>query len=243
MTSSEAQQQYTPLSAIPILRSDGDRFTAHDADDVEALELESLCASQDAGDNLQNSSQDDIALGASDAVVSKTSPLSLYHINSPNSKKGTSRPNKLTKRLSAKITARLSRSRFYGWHMGVLIGSCFSALVLCYNIAIVITGSKIHGGYQGGITEIKVGKARDMAQLNTVLHVLINACSTILLAASNYTMQVLSAPTRQDIDSAHKNNQWFEIGILSLRNVRAIARRRAAVWLILALSSIPLHLL
>ncbi|UPX15171.1 uncharacterized protein EKO05_0005628 [Ascochyta rabiei] len=66
--------------------------------------------------------------------------------------------------------------------------------------------------------------------------------SSILLASSNYTMQVLSSPTRREIDRAHYRGDWLEVGILSTRNLPKISRKRAVLCITLALSSIPLHL-
>ncbi|KAJ9636341.1 hypothetical protein H2199_008016 [Coniosporium tulheliwenetii] len=82
-----------------------------------------------------------------------------------------------------------------------------------------------------------------MASLITAYHVLINILSTIMLTASNYCMQLLSAPTRDEVARAHRHGQGLDIGIISLRNLRYISKRRTALWLSLALSSIPLHLL
>lgn len=56
-------------------------------------------------------------------------------------------------------------------------------------------------------------------------------------------MQVLAAPTRQEVDRAHARNRWLDIGVPSVRNLWHISPYRAVVWWILGLSSIPLHLL
>lgn len=135
------------------------------------------------------------------------------------------------------------QTRFYGWRMGVLLGCCMSAFVLCFNIGLAIYGSTTDSGYQGGIADLKVGSAQDMSRWGTIFHLCINAFSTMLLAASNYTMQVLSSPTRDDLDKIHRKGQWFDVGILSFRNLKRIPRQRAALSLVLAFSSIPLHLL
>lgn len=79
--------------------------------------------------------------------------------------------------------------------------------------------------------------------METAVHVLINVLSTLLLSASNYTMQVLSSPRRSDLDMAHKKGQWLDIGILSVRNIRKVDTKRRVLWFVLAVSSIPLHLL
>jgi hypothetical protein len=72
---------------------------------------------------------------------------------------------------------------------------------------------------------------------------LINALSTILLSASNYTMQCLSAPTRSEVDDAHSTGKWLDIGVPSVRNLGRIARKRVILWWLLGASSLPLHLL
>ncbi|KAH5117022.1 hypothetical protein HBH71_117950 [Parastagonospora nodorum] len=66
--------------------------------------------------------------------------------------------------------------------------------------------------------------------------------STMLLSASNYTMQVLSSPTRNDIDKAHAKSEHLDIGVLSMRNLARIPKRRLFLFIIMALSSIPIHL-
>ncbi|KAF3005003.1 hypothetical protein E8E13_008650 [Curvularia kusanoi] len=79
-------------------------------------------------------------------------------------------------------------------------------------------------------------------QMNTGLHLLINALSTILLGSSNYCMQCLSAPTRKEVDRAHAQRRSLDIGVLSVSNLLRINRKRAVMWAILGLTSIPLHL-
>jgi len=127
--------------------------------------------------------------------------------------------------------------------MGVLFGSCMSALVLCCNIAVIMIGSLVHSGYKGGIVNLMYGGASSISRWSTFFHLLINIGSTILLASSNYTMQVLCSPTRQDINRAHTHGKWVDIGLLSFRNLKVIPPKRAALALVLAFSSIPLHLL
>jgi len=152
-------------------------------------------------------------------------------------------PRPISKALQA-WDSRLRRSRFHGWRMGVLFGCCMSFLVLCCNIALIAIGANSKFGYDHeGISSILEGDETRIARWDSALHVLINVLSTALLSSSNYTMQVLSSPTRKDVDVAHAKGQWLDIGRLSPRNLRAISRSRATLWLILVLSSTPLHLL
>ncbi|KAF2496744.1 hypothetical protein BU16DRAFT_537894 [Lophium mytilinum] len=129
-----------------------------------------------------------------------------------------------------------------GWRFGVLSGCGIATFVLLSNISLLIVGATRHDGFQDSLADIYQGEATATSRFSTGVHVLINVLSTLLLSASNYTMQVLSSPTRLDLDAAHGQKQWLDIGILSIRNVRKIDRRRRILWAILAISSVPLHL-
>jgi len=144
--------------------------------------------------------------------------------------------------LSRRFKDISSNSRFHGWRMGVLLGSFASSLVLCCNIGILVFGSLRHGSADN-FTVLSTGNAKDMSWWSSAIHIVINALSTVLLAASNYTMQVLSSPTRGDIDRAHSGRHWLDIGILSVHNFGYIPNRRRFLCVIMVLSSIPIHLL
>ncbi|OHF03303.1 hypothetical protein CORC01_01356 [Colletotrichum orchidophilum] len=78
--------------------------------------------------------------------------------------------------------------------------------------------------------------------LNTGIHILINVLGIILLAGSNYCMQCLMAPTRPEIDDAHARQDWLDIGVPSVRNFWSITWKKKTVWILLSISSLPLHL-
>ncbi len=87
------------------------------------------------------------------------------------------------------------------------------------------------------------GNCDTTKKVNIGIHVLINILSTILLGASNYCMQCMSAPTRAEVDRAHAKFRWVDIGIPSIRNLIRVRGLRVFLWLLLGLSSLPLHLL
>lgn len=89
---------------------------------------------------------------------------------------------------------------------------------------------------------LRQGSCSDMRYLNTGLHLLINTLSSVLLAASNYGMQCLSAPTRADVDKAHFEGKWVDIGVPSVHNLRRLPATRVVLWVLLMVSSLPLHL-
>lgn len=95
----------------------------------------------------------------------------------------------------------------------------------------------------GGIGTIQRGSCQKTKNLSLWLHLVINALSTALLSASNYCMQCLSSPTRKEIDKAHASHVWLDIGVPSVRNLRRISWKRIFLWWLLAISSLPLHLM
>jgi hypothetical protein len=80
-------------------------------------------------------------------------------------------------------------------------------------------------------------------RLDTGMHVLINVFSTVLLSGSNYCMQCMSATTREEVDTTHANKKRLNISILSLQSLRHFHRQKLLLWFLLALKSLPLHLL
>jgi len=72
---------------------------------------------------------------------------------------------------------------------------------------------------------------------------LLNFIATSVFVSSNYAMQCLASPTRAEIDSAHSRLQSMDIGRQSLRNLWRVKWSRKLVWLVLAASGVPLHML
>lgn len=118
-----------------------------------------------------------------------------------------------------------------------------SCLVLGVNIAILVIGATRDQGFVDGFAVPMSGQADEISWWSSAIHIAINALSTILLAASNYTMQVLSSPTRKDIDKAHAEHEHLDIGVLSTQNLTRIPGRRLLLFLLMVFSSIPIHLL
>ena len=114
-----------------------------------------------------------------------------------------------------------------------------AGFVFFVNLSLIIWAST--KGSKGGIATIQEGDCNETKRLDLWLHLGINSLSTLLLGASNYTMQCLSAPTRDEISNAHRQQITMDIGIPSIRNLRRVSWRRISLWWLIALSSIPLH--
>ncbi|PSN72268.1 hypothetical protein BS50DRAFT_617555 [Corynespora cassiicola Philippines] len=124
-----------------------------------------------------------------------------------------------------------------GWRTGAIAGGLACLAVFMINLIVTIVfGVKASSGV---LFEGNCEKAR---QLNSEIHLVINGLGAILLSASNYTMQCLSAPTRSEIDVAHAKGVWLDIGILSFRNLRHINPRRVLLWCLLGITTLPLQL-
>lgn len=135
-----------------------------------------------------------------------------------------------------------SFQKVQGYHFGILCCAVASAVVMVINLALTVWASKRYG-LQEGLGTILDGKCSETKKLAMWTHLGINVLSTLLLGASNYTMQCLSSPTREDINRAHSQNLWLNIGTPSIRNLLGISRSRMILWWLVAVSSVPLHLM
>lgn len=129
-----------------------------------------------------------------------------------------------------------------GWRAGVLTGATISTIVLLINISVAVWGQKKFNT-SDGFGMIYQGSCTKSKSLTLWIHLAINALSTLLLGASNYAMQCLSSPTREDVNRAHAKHIWLDIGISGTRNIWRLGRKRLVLWWCLGCSSVLLHLM
>lgn len=132
--------------------------------------------------------------------------------------------------------------KFEGYHFGILCCAAVSATTMAINLTLTIWAFK-HYEIEEGVGTILDGSCSETKKLAIWPHLGINVLSTLLLGASNYTMQCLCSPTREDIDRAHSQDIWLNIGTPSIRNLLAISRSRMLLWWLVAISSVPLPLM
>ena len=133
---------------------------------------------------------------------------------------------------------------YTGWHTGVLACATSVLVVLFINVGLTIyaaTNPKYK--VERGIGTLYSGSCDKSRTIGLWLHLGINLLSTLLLSGSNYTQQCLAAPTRSEIDAAHANRRWMDIGVPSIRNLFRIKAERTFLWIAIGITSIPLHLL
>ncbi|PVH97856.1 hypothetical protein DM02DRAFT_657843 [Periconia macrospinosa] len=124
---------------------------------------------------------------------------------------------------------------------GLLGCAVLSAIVLALNVGMVAWASNCPPS-EDNTKILYDGSCSTSAKANIAAHAAINVLSTLLLGASNYSMQIAMAPSRADVDKAHSKRRALTIGVPTLKNFRNISILRRLCWELLALSSIPLHL-
>lgn len=79
--------------------------------------------------------------------------------------------------------------------------------------------------------------------LNLAIHLGLNVAATLVFSSCIFVMQVLNSPTRSEVDAMHAKGKYVEIGIPSLSNLFALSKFKAITWVVLAVLSLPVHML
>ncbi|KAI9924291.1 hypothetical protein MW887_007241 [Aspergillus wentii] len=134
------------------------------------------------------------------------------------------------------------------WIRGVYMCANLSVGVLIINVILVsIAGARAaKNPLNNGLSSSEIiydGSCSVSKRWNVALHLIINILSTTILAASNYCMQTLAAPTREDIDRRHARGKWLDIGVPSAGNLSVVGPYRVALWFVLLITATPFHLM
>ena len=129
-----------------------------------------------------------------------------------------------------------------GWRGTAAAGGVLSVISLLINIFLFAWGKGRSTDLLTGAPILFEGSCSRMQSIYTWSHLGINAFSSLLLGASNATMQCLMSPTRSDIDEAHAKGRWLDVG-MSGTNWLAMQGWRKLLWVLLIATSIPLHIL
>lgn len=135
------------------------------------------------------------------------------------------------------------QAHFGGLRRTLRLFLAVAVIVLIVNISWLIWAKTHYGGITSGYGIIQRGDCDAAKSTNRWLHLLINILSTLLLTGSNAFMSTYCCPSRKEIDKAHAQRKWLHVGMLSLRNLGKIAKRKSIVVVLLCLSSVPFHLL
>ncbi|KAJ5937109.1 hypothetical protein N7466_003559 [Penicillium verhagenii] len=163
-----------------------------------------------------------------------------------NPNKESSRTSILTKRRQedrSKPMKHNKNNKFHGWKFTLFLAIVAGVVVLFFNVGFLLYCLTHRQNGQSLNTTLYEGDCDESHRLGVVLHLVINILSTALLGASNFGMQCLAAPSRRDINKAHMKGRWLDIGVPSIRNLFEVPRTRSFLWVLLALSSLPFHLM
>lgn len=132
------------------------------------------------------------------------------------------------------------------WQIGIRWCTFAAFVVLLLNCLFLLVNEQKAGfpplNDNQGRRVLYNGRCDTVRKLNTGIHLVINILGTVLLGASNYCMQCMGAPTRAEVDKTHKRFGYVDIGVSGIRNLFHVRKLRVLLWLSLALSSFPLHL-
>ncbi|PGH01675.1 hypothetical protein GX51_05121 [Blastomyces parvus] len=133
------------------------------------------------------------------------------------------------------------------WIRGALICAYAACFVLLVNVIItLIAVIRTYGEYESIefiSAPIYKGKCSVSRNWVTGLHFFINCLCAVTIATSSYCMQCLASPSRADTDRAHNQGRWLEIGTASIGNFRFVGYKRLGLWLVLLLTSLPIHII
>lgn len=188
------------------------------------------------------------SLSFSSEIIAKEDPVQVQTLLSPSEASVLGSTNQNSDAPISASECGISKTSNLSWIEGIYLCGYATASLLLLNIILV----SVIGGFSskfpgtGGSSNSKViydGSCNVASRWDTGIHVIINIISTCTLAASNYCMQALVAPTRQEIDLAHAKRRWLHIGGSGFRNLFAISHTRLGLWIILLLTATPFHLL
>ncbi|RYP60086.1 hypothetical protein DL771_010629 [Monosporascus sp. 5C6A] len=131
---------------------------------------------------------------------------------------------------------------FTGWRGGIVFNTIIFFLILVIEIAlliVVLTKTRLLAG-DPTMWSGDCGTARD---INVGLHAAISVFSVVFLAGANYAFQVLTSPTRGEVDKAHESKRWLDIGVTSMRNFAHISGFRIFMGSTVLLTAISIQVI
>lgn len=129
-----------------------------------------------------------------------------------------------------------------GWQKGArlcLLGALISLLAEAALLTVLL---KLDGTAQGP-NVVFSGDCKKAKSINLALVTLLNIVGTTLVGTSSYVMQCLNAPSRREVDKAHANGRYLNVGVPSVNNFRYLSVTKLCTWSIMLFSTIPIHLL
>ncbi|GKU16125.1 unnamed protein product [Fusarium langsethiae] len=121
-----------------------------------------------------------------------------------------------------------SRSLMTGWRAGVSMNMFLAFLVLVASVTCLALASA-KGHMATWESTLMQGDSVTVEGISRGIMAGVNILAIVLIAGANYVVQILNSPTRAELDNAHQNFEWLDIGIPSLRNLSLISSTRATL--------------
>lgn len=129
---------------------------------------------------------------------------------------------------------------FSGWRGGITVnGAVGVGTIVTTVVVFVLAISRARGGE----TRVYEGSCATSQRINFGIHAGINLFAVALLAGACYAWQVMSSPTRIELDMAHDAKRWLDIGTPSLRNFRFVSKRRAVMLVLVIVTVITMQIM
>ena len=137
--------------------------------------------------------------------------------------------HELSRKCEGFVPVRAVHKAFPGWQYNAFNAIVIAVVVLTINATFSVVVATTRKVDDFGIVTLFEGDCSQAKNYNeAVAHLIVNVISTVriapfgyiymvdlnllapklLLASSNYYMQILASPTRSEIDSAHRKGQW-----------------------------------
>jgi len=129
-----------------------------------------------------------------------------------------------------------------GWRKTAIINTALVA-ALTLTLAILVGVITSNSGSLTRNLFFYQGPCDTSTKINVALHLVINIIAMGVVASSNFFIQVLNAPSRGELDVAHRKKKMLDIGVHSAKNMWHISRFKLVSILVFGLSSLPIHLL
>ncbi|KAI8302972.1 hypothetical protein K4K59_000289 [Colletotrichum sp. SAR11_240] len=137
---------------------------------------------------------------------------------------------------------RIYGQRPVGWRINTLICAILVWLMTVLLWVLLLTSfSKNHD--LSDMPPFYAADCQDTRRVMVVVRLLVGALSTLVIVSSYIFMQLLVCPTREDVDKAHAQRRWMDIGCMSVKNLRFISNGRRVLFVLFGLIWIPFHLL
>lgn len=128
-----------------------------------------------------------------------------------------------------------------GWRLGTPV-SCYAVAVCLLLELALLTYALVTNRPRNGLGMLYEGHCERVKRLSILLLLPLNIIGTVLISTSNYVMQAISAPTRQEVDRSHAEGGFRNIGMPTSYDMLWSRPYKSTLWWILAITTVPIHL-